>query len=669
MKRTLFSALSALCLGAMILFAMSCDDDSKIWNEIGNLDDRLTTVEEKLKALETSLNENVATLNGKITALETAYKEVDEERLASISALTTELDALDGKVDGFVTSSEKALTDAIEELKAADEKLAATDTEVLAALVKIGVTNVAKNEAGNVVLTFTDGETLEVPTEPQEGLVTVVEVEGQKYWAVVTDGEPVSLGVPVGHVDLRFQVNPETYSLEYSVDGGTTWKATGAYVVDSQDNLITDFYQYKGFNYDIFEWEEDDFYTLVFGGVKYYLPLYKADNSVATIKAGKTFFSYEEVKSIAIALTDISNLYVMTKPDGWKAKLNGKTLTVTAPAKAAIEAGYAEEDGEVLLHGTTAAGTCKIARLIVSTTSGLTLKVEDDKVTIVNPYIKTVTNFFGDVTEFAEVMVGLATIADFESDPLAYLASVENNTCYDPSLYLSNYKSNTIDKETGKYTVGGAYVKGEYEVDNVVTTVPELWAAAKFVDMPKGTHVIVWTVPLDAETGKMRKDELVFDYYMPIEVKLTAAETKSDDITLNASLYGGEKFLVGKVSADIVESYGMSIAQYLQTQHEGPFWYFLYYGSMEEYTEYAEGRMGISVEPGESTITLSKVVYMYEDVAALTPNIKYYVWAMPIIAGKDYADYTYEADLAPYIYEFTTAASTDDASGADAVTD
>jgi hypothetical protein len=38
----------------------------------------------------------------------------------------------------------------------------------------------------------------------------------------------------------------------------------------------------------------------------------------------------------------------------------------------------------------------------------------------------------------------------------------------------------------------------------------------------------------------------------------------------------------------------------------------------------------------------------------LMPNTKFYMWVFPVVEGLDLADYTYEENLKPYIYEFTT---------------
>ena len=191
------------CVAALSLLAVS--SCGKIEDSLHQLEEGLANLTERVAALEKKLNDEVATINTKIGNLEQADKDIKaliQTNAASITNLTSQLDALDGKVDGFIKTDAAAILKAIDELKAADKALADKDTELLAAIVGVGVTKVEKNAAGTAVLTFVDGSTLEVPAQPETGVVTVVEVEGVKYWAVVVNGEAQSLGVPVGHVAL-----------------------------------------------------------------------------------------------------------------------------------------------------------------------------------------------------------------------------------------------------------------------------------------------------------------------------------------------------------------------------------------------------------------------------------------------------------------------------------
>lgn len=666
MKKTFFMSLKTLCVGAMALAAVSCYDDSLLIEKVEGLDEKVEGLDERLTAVENKLNDEVAKISEKISGLEAAYKLADADFAESIKNLTATLDALDGVVDGIVstyTTDKETLLAAIAQLQQADENLAKEDAKVLAALVSVGVTNVSKNAEGDVVITFVDGASVTIPTTPQEGLVTVVEVDGVKYWAVVVDGKAQSLDIPVAHpgcdcepVDVKFMVDEDSYLL-YSVDGGATWNETGAYVADDADHLI-DFYQGETdeIDWDTYEYIKEDFYTVVFGGETYYLPIYKVDNSVVALKAGKTYFSYGEVKTVDIVLSEITSMYVMSKPDGWRAKLDGKKLTVTAPAEANVASGVAEADGEVLLHCTTSEGKCKVAVLAVATTPGFSLTVsEDGTLVITNPEVVTQTNMLGEtMTDFNDAIVGLAPVAAFEADPIAYVKNIDNNYD-DKSYYLNNWKMNTAEMDEDWnmiYTIGGAYVPGEYEVDVIETTVPKMYADWTYGEEIPATPFVVWACPMD-ENGMPRTGDLVYGYYYPsVKATITEVAVTTSDVEVSVSVIGTDNYYVGLVAEE--QLYGFPIDEYMQMQ-EGPFGYFqmaLQYGM----ADYAFQQMGTQFggEFGEQmpeTITASMLNYGQP----LMPNTHFYMWVFPVVDGVELADYTYEKNLKPYIYEFTTA--------------
>lgn len=676
MKKTFFMSLKALCVGAMALAAVSCYDDSLLLEKIDGLGEKVEGLDERLTAVEKKLNDEVAKISEKITGLEAAYKLADAAFAESIANLTTQLDALDGELDGtvaYLTEEAGKIYAAIEELKKADANLADEDAKVLAALVAVGVTNVTKNADGDVVITFVDATSVTIPTTPQEGLVTVVEVDGVKYWAVVVDGKAQSLDIPVAHpgcdcepvycecepVDVKFQVNDANY-LEYSVDGGATWQETGAYVADDADSLI-DFYQGETdeMDWETYEYIKEDFYTVVFGGETYYLPIYKVDNSVVALKAGKTYFSYGEVKTVDVVLSEITSMYVMSKPDGWRAKLDGKKLTVTAPAEANVASGVAEADGEVLLHCTTTEGKCKVAVLAVATTPGFSLTIsEDGTLVITNPEVVTQTNMWGEtMTDFNDAYVGLAEVAAFEADPIAYVSGIQDN--YDAMWYgLSNWKMNSAEYDEDSnmiYAIGGEYVPGEYEVDVIETTVPQMYADWTWGEEIPATPFVVWACPMD-ENGMPRIADLVYGYYYPsVKATITEVVASTSDVEVSVSVIGTDNYYVGLVAEE--QLYGFPIDEYMQMQ-EGPFGYFqmaLQYGM----ADYAFQQMGTPFggEFGEQmpeTITASMLNYGQP----LMPNTKFYMWVFPVVDGLELADYTYEKNLKPYIYEFTTAGLT-----------
>ena len=265
-------------------------------------------------------------LDGKISDLNAALEQVKKdyasadavkaELAAEIADLNAALEQLkkdyaaaDAAVSAELAAEIANLNAALEQLKkdyaAADATVSAElAAEIAEVIAKIAVTDV-KEDGEKVVLTLATGETIELSKTPavsNEGLVTIVTDEnGARFWAVVVNGEPESLGIMVGSdVQLEFRVVDNF--LEFTTNG-TDWKQTGAYVADDAEYLK--FYQGETGDYVYDEnWNMvpvlEDYYTFVYGGTEYYLPIYRADNSSVTIRAGKTYFTYGETKTEAI---------------------------------------------------------------------------------------------------------------------------------------------------------------------------------------------------------------------------------------------------------------------------------------------------------------------------------------------------------------------------------
>ena len=81
MKKTLFTALRAMCVGAMTLAAVSCYDDSALRGEIDGLGTEVDGLAARLDELESRLNDNVKAVNAltaSMTDLEASVKKVLE---------------------------------------------------------------------------------------------------------------------------------------------------------------------------------------------------------------------------------------------------------------------------------------------------------------------------------------------------------------------------------------------------------------------------------------------------------------------------------------------------------------------------------------------------------------------------------------------------------------
>ena len=626
---------------AELLAAIAAGDEQVV----AALEAEKAKIEEALKAVNETIKTSQATVAEKITALEALVGAKYEDVLAK-------MDAADKVIDGKIADVNAAVEAVKKAYPEADQEILEAFAEALASVAVQDVDEVD----GKIILTLADGSVIAV-SKPLEnvgnGIVTTTDVNGVLCWAVITeDGEVESLDVPVGaaDVDIEFSV-AEDGELLYMLNG-LDWISTGAYVAADAESLI-DFYQGETDEIDWETWEymKEDFYTLVFGGETYYLPIYKVDNSVVTIKAGKTYFAYGEAKTIDVAVADVTEMYVMTKPDGWKAKLNGNKLTVTAPAEANVTSGVAESEGEVLLHCTTTEGKCKIAKLAVSTTEGFSLTVNaDGTFTLVNPYATVeVDELYGDAYgEFNEAVIGLATISSFEKNPTAYVNAIMNGDDHwdDIAFYVSNWKMNTMDWETGEFAIGGAYEYGVYEVDVIESSVADVYNYYTYGELPRGSQYIVWAAPVDASNGSPLTDELVFGYYTPMDVNMeVVGEPSFNEIDVELTLYGAEKFYVGHIAKEYCYNYNTEaydLEEYLK----------MYIS----YLQYGVNYVGKEYEPGVHEVTLSELVNEMEEAAPLTPDTEYFGFVLPIISGKAAADYSF-ADV--IVFDFETASLTE----------
>ena len=614
MKKTLFTALRAMCVGAMTLFAVSCYDDSALWSEIEDLDARLTALEEKL-------NTEVATLNSKLGALETAYEKADSALLASVQKLTSDLDALDGTVDGYVKSNDEALKAAIEEYKKADETLAAVDTDILAALATMGVAKVEKNAAGNVVITFVDESTVEVGAADANanntGLVTVVDGK----WAVVgADGKTTVLDAEL-HPDtkLAFKVNADNNELYVSYDDGATWEPTGVIVKDATTiNVVTAFK------------DGEDFVTLTVGGVEYQLPKYVADNSSLVMGRTDVFFGYGVTKTVELNAEEVTECYVMTKPDGWKATLDGTTLTVTAPAEELVKIGAGELKGQVLVHANTTNGACKVVELDVTTGPSLTLSYEDGNITVFNAMNHTYKHMgWIEVTEFYEPHFGISKLEDF----MAYDNFAD--------FIEDHYQEDLLDKFDYYYSIllelGDTYYEeGVREEQNMSVPLSAILDESN-IELDDEQVYIFWIVPVKIQS-KSEPDFGAAQYVLQKPyAKLESSNATFSDVDLSIDLMGADGYYIGAVNKSQLPFYeGVSEDELFKSYilngaygMGGPLMEFMY-GSDSAMGEFYKAANHLDIKLSDAVLPDPNTAEKLVDASST-----YYVWILPYFENKD----------------------------------
>lgn len=666
MRKTFLS----LCTAVFALLALS--SCGKIWDEFGSMQHELDKMNERITALEEKLNKEVTTLNSTISEIRNSVNALSKN-ITELESVCEQLQIKDEEIkaafkaadelikEGYKASDEnieKTLLNTINELNAlvaakiaalelVDDELLKMANNYMTALQgiiadlesKIAIVNVETDADGNIILTLKDGSKLTVSNHA--GLVTIVEDEdGNYYWAVIAeDGTVQSLDVPVG-LEVEFIVS-EDYELVVVFNGQELY--TGAYVTDNYYSVITSV-------------EEFETYAIItIGDVEYVLPKYMGETTFV-IKAGVTYFEAGEQKEFNIAVEGVEDFFVMTKPDGWKANVVEGKLLVTAPVEENV---YAEEEGDVILHGCDLNGLCKIAKLTVSVNvdedfivkhvAGVEFTDEetgetyvDDAIYIYNNKVVEITSWIGTSYSFENFYFGFANIDDFSADPTAYIDNQVNNYGMDISFIWYNMQFSNqyvpeveIDPWTGEEYPN----ENPYLVDEDYVSLREIYREATYGDeMPDGSQFVIWWAPMNAE-GQVIPEKAQYFYYEPVYAFAEKVEAKYNDVLINYSALGDAKFYAGKFVNDPEDYYN-----YVDLEQN------LFY-----YQEYGV-EMGVEVEKSNGKeVWLSDFALGegYEQ-SKLLPNTEYAVYFFPEVAGKDKYSYTYEADIKPYIYTFKT---------------
>ena len=286
------------------------------------------------------------------------------------------------------TAIRQEIADLYEKVSKLEEKL---DNEVAAlkSLIdsKSVVASATKNNDGSWDILLTSGEKITVypeykpAAEVNNGCVTVVLQDGVYYWAQIVDGAAVAITdgagnkVPVTHnAAPEFRVNPTTGDVELSVDGGNTWVVVEKKAEEDTDAACI----FIG----VVDGENSVDFTLASGEV---ISVPKAETIDFGVQAGKTFVTPGESVAVALKADNIDDLTVIAKPEGWKATISGKTLTVTAPTQEKIDAGEAELEGAVKIHAAGGDGKCMVGKLVVSASAkSVIVEIAGEEVTIYN---------------------------------------------------------------------------------------------------------------------------------------------------------------------------------------------------------------------------------------------------------------------------------------------
>lgn len=436
--------------------------------------------------------------------------------VSSCGKIWDEFDAVHDELDGLETRIAELETKLNDQVAAINSTIGALDA-------KVAVTKVEKNDAGNYVLTFSNGETLEVSAADANanntGLVTTVTENGVTYWAVVgKDGKAVKLDAVV-HPDtkLSFKVDPETNVLLVSYDG-TNYESTGVVVNDETTfNVVEKFVDAEGY------------VVLTVGGVEYKLP--KVSANYFEIVTGMQYFAPAQTKTLVVNMDGVISSMIASTPAGWSAKLTEKEgLKITAPAGE-----YDDFWGEFYPENMTDEASGEVVVWVVT---------EDGE------------------TKVGTVNVAIAgTPATFTFDKTFEKVSVAFSTSYEGAVYFGVCKADEYDVDavlakvaaSSKACAEGIFTNFDYELGNQASEdeykFSELLGAAPEVGVPYVFWSVAPSVSVDYETYEStlsaKAEDIVLDYVTVYTVTVKDPVVAFNDATLDVVVAGADEFYIG----------------------------------------------------------------------------------------------------------------------------
>ena len=533
--------------------------------------------------------------------------------VSSCGKIWDEFDAVHGELDGLEARIAELETKLNDQVAAINATIGAVNAAVEAVDAKVAVVKVEKNDAGNYVLTFSNGETLEVSAADANanntGLVTTVTEDGVTYWAVVgKDGKVTKLDAIVHpSTKLAFKVDPETNVLLVSYDG-KNYESTGVVVNDETTfNVVENFV------------DAEDHVVLTVGGVEYKLP--KVSANYFEIVSGMQYFQPAQTKTITVNMDGVVSSMIASAPAGWSAKLTEKDgLKITAPAGE-----YDDFWGEFYPENMTDEASGKVVVWVVT-------EAGETKVGEVNVAVSGTPATFTFDKKFEKVSVAFST---------SYEGGVYFGVCkadeYDSAVVLEKVAASSKACAEGIFT-NFDYKSGNYD-DAAEYKFAELLGSAPEVGVPYIFWSVAPSIKVDYETYEStleaKVEDIVLDYVTVYTVKVGESVIAFNDATLDVEVAGAEEFYIGYAYGPI-------------DQHFGEYATF-----SEEMLDYLASSMGIDLKtlliegisyggPGKEMITRGgvyqgeykgKATELYEDTQ-FNPGDVFTVFVLPMPAGK-----------------------------------
>jgi len=229
---------------------------------------------------------------------------------------------------------------------------------------QVSVSSVLTNGDGSYTIAFTDGTKVTI-SNGTDGItpprLSVAEEDGIYYWVLIDadggrsylcdeKGQRIQANGREGRTP-QVRINAQSGEWEISTDG-TTWTSTGVKAQGEDGDAYFSNVEIEG-DYVVF--------SLASGGGEFRL-MRSLELKLSFVSVERQEFSFGEQRVLAMELSGVDR-FSISKPDGWRARLTGEGLEVTAPAEENV---WAETEGRISVVGFAANGQGAAAEIEVS---------------------------------------------------------------------------------------------------------------------------------------------------------------------------------------------------------------------------------------------------------------------------------------------------------------
>jgi len=388
---------------------------------------------------------------------------------------------------------------------------------------------------------------------------------------------------------LQFQAS-DSNELQYSFDGGQTWKGTGINLAEERPEVSLV--------------DNGDSVTITVGDKSYTIE--KPEEIVFEIRAGKVYFESEGTQIVSVKTVGIEDLTVMSAPKGWWAEINSEgKIEITAPDYESTQGTFDYEtyeeipgenaaSGYVKVHACGAEGKCMVGKVAVEVSN--------------RPLI---VKAYGGNAYF--------TVAGTSAWPPTFYYGVSTRESYEADV------TPLLERLTeGDYSVGDDYLNNWGEEFEVVSPIADLLGE----EPQQGVEYVVWAVAENYALAKYTLDEMVYAYYSPLSVSITEVEAEKSayNVTVNVEVAGAEAYVAVAMPAEYCateEDVAYQKEQMAMAMNEGQ-----YYGQL-----YTENYSGSALDIAAETT--------YSMTGNYAPDSDVHVFILPL-DGRAKEDYTAE---------------------------